>query len=256
MGEVSRYPPGTFCWIDLGTTDVAGARSFYEGLFGWEADDVDGYVLWRLEGRIVSGLHEHSPEEGTGWSSNVCVDDIQTATARARALGAEVLVEPTGITGTGKVSSVRDPTGAEVALWQPLGHAGAQIVNEVGTWTWNELVAADLQAAATFYGDLFGWEAEAAPGPIARLGFSMGHLLIGGAHEPAPGEDPGPRWTVSFRVADADESADRAEQLGGRIVLPPMDIPVGRIAVVSDPAGATFTLGAVPGGALRGVDGS
>lgn len=256
MGEVTRYPPGTFCWIDLGTTDVAGARSFYEGLFGWEADDVDGYVLWRLEGRIVSGLHEHSPEEGTGWSSNVCVDDIQTATARARALGAEVLVEPTGITGTGKVSSVRDPTGAEVALWQPLGHAGAQIVNEVGTWTWNELVAADLQAAATFYGDLFGWEAEAAPGPIARLGFSMGHLLIGGAHEPAPGEDPGPRWTVSFRVADADESADRAEQLGGRIVLPPMDIPVGRIAVVSDPAGATFTLGAVPGGALRGVDGS
>lgn len=256
MGEVSRYPPGTFCWIDLGTTDVAGARSFYEGLFGWEADDVDGYVLWRLEARIVSGLHEHSPEEGTGWSSNVCVDDIQTATARARALGAEVLVEPTGITGTGKVSSVRDPTGAEVALWQPLGHAGAQIVNEVGTWTWNELVAADLQAAATFYGDLFGWEAEAAPGPIARLGFSMGHLLIGGAHEPAPGEDPGPRWTVSFRVADADESADRAEQLGGRIVLPPMDIPVGRIAVVSDPAGATFTLGAVPGGALRGVDGS
>ena len=256
MGEVTRYPPGTFCWIDLGSTDVAGARSFYEGLFGWEADDVDGYVLWRLEGRIVSGLHEHSPEEGTGWSSNVCVDDIQTATARARALGAEVLVEPTGITGTGKVSSVRDPTGAEVALWQPLGHAGAQIVNEVGTWTWNELVAADLQAAATFYGDLFGWEAEAAPGPIARLGFSMGHLLIGGAHEPAPGEDPGPRWTVSFRVADADESADRAEQLGGRIVLPPMDIPVGRIAVVSDPAGATFTLGAVPGGALRGVDGS
>ncbi|MGH2657468.1 MAG: VOC family protein [Actinomycetota bacterium] len=256
MGEVTRYPPGTFCWIDLGTTDVAGARSFYEGLFGWEADDVDGYVLWRLAGRIVSGLHEHSPEEGTGWSSNVCVDDIQTATARARALGAEVLVEPTGITGTGKVSSVRDPTGAEVALWQPLGHAGAQIVNEVGTWTWNELVAADLQAAATFYGDLFGWEAEAAPGPIARLGFSMGHLLIGGAHEPAPGEDPSPRWTVSFRVADADESAARAEQLGGRIVLPPMDIPVGRIAVVSDPAGATFTLGAVPGGALRGVDGS
>jgi len=256
MGEVTRYPPGTFCWIDLGSTDVAGARSFYEGLFGWEADDVDGYVLWRLEGRIVSGLHEHSPEEGTGWSSNVCVDDIQTATARARALGAEVLVEPTEITGTGKVSSVRDPTGAELALWQPLGHAGAQIVNEVGTWTWNELVAADLQAAATFYGDLFGWEAEAAPGPIARLGFSMGHLLIGGAHEPAPGEDPGPRWTVSFRVADADESADRAEQLGGRIVLPPMDIPVGRIAVVSDPAGATFTLGAVPGGALRGVDGS
>ena len=256
MGEVSRYPPGTFCWIDLGTTDVAGARSFYEGLFGWEAEDVGGYVLWRLGGRIVSGLHEHSPEEGTGWSSNVCVDDIQMATARARELGAGVLVEPTGITGTGKVSSVRDPTGAEVALWQPLGHAGAQIVNEVGTWTWNELVAADLQAAATFYGDLFGWEAEAAPGPIARLGFSMGHLLIGGAHEPAPGEDPGPRWTVSFRVADADESADRAEQLGGRIVLPPMDIPVGRIAVVSDPAGATFTLGAVPGGALRGVDGS
>jgi predicted enzyme related to lactoylglutathione lyase len=256
MGEVSRYPQGAFCWIDLGTTDVAGARSFYEGLFGWEADDVDGYVLWRLGGRIVSGLHEHSYEEGTGWTSNVSVDDVDAAAERARELGAAVVVEPVEIPGTGKVSSIRDPAGAELALWQPLAHAGAQIVNEVGTWSWNELVAADLQAAAMFYGDLFGWGAEAAPGPIARLGFSMGHLLIGGAHEPTPGEDPRPRWTVSFRVADTDESADRAEQLGGRIVLPPMDIPLGRIAIVSDPAEATFTLAAVPGGALRGVDGS
>jgi uncharacterized protein len=256
MGDVSRYPPGTFCWIDLGTTDMAAVKAFYASLFGWEVEDIDGYALCRLDGRVVTGVHEHSPEEGTGWSSNVCVDDVETATARARALGAEILVESAQIAGTGKVSSVRDPTGAQVTLWQPLGHAGAQIVNEVGTWSWNELVAADLQAAATFYGDLFGWEVEAAPGPVARLGFSMGDLLIGGAHAPAPGEDPRPRWTVSFRVVDADESANRAQQLGGRVVLPPMDIPVGRVAIVADPVGATFTLAAVPGGALRGVDGS
>ncbi|MGH2764949.1 MAG: VOC family protein [Actinomycetota bacterium] len=256
MGEVSRYPEGTFCWIDLGTTDVPEARAFYAALFGWDMEDLEGYTLCRLGGQIVTGFHQHTPEEGTGWSSNICVEDAEVATTRARELGAGVLVEPGEIEGTGKVSSIRDPSGAEVALWQPLEHVGAQVVNEIGTWSWNELVTVDLEAARAFYGRLFGWDAEAVPGPIPRTSFSMGRLLIGGGHAPAPGEEARPRWTVSFRVSDADRSAARAGELGGTILLPPMDIPVGRMSIVADPGGASFTVAAVPGGALRGVDGS
>ena len=261
MGEVKSYPNGTFCWIDLGTTDVAGAKAFYRGLFGWEMEDLPAgdsatYTMCRLGGKDVVGIHEHSPEEGTGWSSSISVDEVDDATSKARALGATVQMEPFDIEGAARMSLIRDPAGAVVTLWQARGHIGAGLVNEVGTWSWNELVTPAVEQAKAFYAGLFGWEAEDIPGAIPRAMFTLGDLLIGGIHAPNPFERDGPGWTFSFVVAGADESARRAEELGGRIALPPMDIPVGRMAIVADPAGAAFTIAAVPGGARRGVDGS
>ena len=89
-----------------------------------------------------------------------------------------------------------------------------------------------------------------------RTSFSLGDLLVGGGHAPSPQEGPAPRWTISFRVADADQSVVRAQELGGSVLLPPIDVPVGRFAIVADPAGASFSVTAVPGGPVRGVDGS
>jgi uncharacterized protein len=260
MGEVEHYPNGTFCWVDLGATDVPGAKAFYVGLFGWEFEDLSAdegtYTICRVRGRDVAGVHQHTEEQGTGWSSHISVDDLNATTSRARELGAAVLAEPFDVPGAGRTSVLRDPGGAVVALWQAGGHGGAELVNEVGTWTWTELVTADLDAAKGFYGELFGWSAADIPGPILRTSFSLGDLLVGGGHAPVTQEDPTPRWTVSFRVADADQSVATAQKLGGTVLLPPMDIPVGRFAIVTDPAGATLTVTAVPGGPTRGVDGS
>jgi predicted enzyme related to lactoylglutathione lyase len=257
MGEVDRYPNGTFCWIDLGTTDLAGATAFYGGLFGWEFADAGGeYTMCRLDGKDVTGMHVHGEEEGARWSSYISVDDVDAATTRARDLGATVVVEPSDVPGAARLSVIRDPSGAEVSLWQAVGHNGAGLVNEVGTWSWNELTSPDVDASKSFYGGLFGWVAEDVPAGIPRASFSLGDLLIGGAHAPTPQEGDAPRWTVSFMVGDAGESAERVQQLGGRVLLPPMDIPAGKFAIVSDPGGAPFTIAAVPGGAFRGVDGS
>ncbi len=246
MGEVNRYPPGTFCWIDLGTTDVAGARAFYGGLFGWEFEDIPpgqaGYTICRLDGKDVTGIHEHPEEEGSHWSSYVSVDDVDAMTARARELGASVEMEPLDVGGTARMSVIDDPTGAALSLWQPKGFIGAELVNEVGTWTWNELVTPDLESAKAFYLDLFGWRAQDVPAPIPRAGFTLGELLVGGGHVPAPGEDATPRWTVSFRVADVDQGAEQVGRLGGAVVLPPMDLPTGSFSVVADPTGAAFTI--------------
>ena len=258
MGEVKGYPHGTFCWIDLGTTDVAEARSFYGGLFGWDFVDMGdtGYTICRLDGQDVAGIHQHAAEEGVGWSSYIAVDDVDAATARAKELEATATVDPTDVPGTAMTSAIRDPSGADVSLWQPAGFSGARLVNDVGAWSWNELTTPDVDAAKAFYGELLGWVAEEVPASIPRASFTMGDLLVGGVHAPAPGEDPTPRWTVSFTVADADERAERVERLGGSVLMPPMDIPVGRFAIVADPEGAAFTIAAVPGGAFRGVDGS
>jgi uncharacterized protein len=259
MGQVERYPNGTFCWVDLGTNDTAGAKGFYGGLFGWEFDDLPAgeqgsYSTCRLGGRAVAGLYDGA--ERPVWGSYVSVEDAGRATERARELGAEVLVEPFDTPGGGRVATVRDPAGAVVSLSQPGESFGAELVNEDGAWTWNELVSGELAAGARFYTELLGWTAGELDGPIRRTTFTLGELLIGGGHEPVPQEDPTPGWRVTFWVGDADQTASRTRELGGLVLLPPMDIPVGRMTIVADPQGAVFTAASVPGGSARGVDGS
>jgi uncharacterized protein len=259
MGTVERYPNGTFCWVDLGTNDAPGAKAFYGGLFGWEFDDLPTgekgtYSTCRLRGRAVAGLYDQA--ETPGWGSYISTDDVDGATGRARELGAEVLVAPFDTPGGGRAATVRDPAGAAVSLSRPGESFGAELVNEDGTWTWNELVSGNLAAGRDFYVELFGWAAEDAPGAFPRTTFTLGDLLVGGGHAPAPAEDPTPRWSISFWVPDADQAAARAQELGGAVLLPPMDIPVGRFTVVADPQGATFSAAAVPGGSARGLDGS
>jgi predicted enzyme related to lactoylglutathione lyase len=88
MGEVSAYPNGTFCWVDLGTPDVAGAKAFYGELFGWDLEDVPGggdatYTLCRLDGKLIAGIHQHAEDEGSDWSSSISVDDADAAAAKA-----------------------------------------------------------------------------------------------------------------------------------------------------------------------------
>jgi predicted enzyme related to lactoylglutathione lyase len=261
MGEVTRYPHGHFCWIDLGTTDVDGAKTFYGGLFGWEFTDVpsgesDTYTMCRLDGKEVAGMHGHSQDEGTDWSSYVSVDDVDATVSRARDLGGTVVLEPLDVPGAARMAVIKDPAGAVTCLWQSEGYAGARLVNEVGAWAWNELTTPDLEGAKRFYGDLFGWEAGDVPVDIPRIAFTLGPYLIGGAHAPRPEEGDSAGWTISFMVDDADQSAARVEELGGRVVLPPMEIPIGKFSVVTDPAGAAFTVAATPAGAFRGLDGS
>ena len=237
------------------------AKAFYSSLFGWESEDFvpgegETYTICRLGKHDVADIHEHSKDEGTGWSSYISVDDVDTTASRATELGAKTLMEPFDLADVSRMSLIQDPAGATVSLWQPTGFIGAGFVNEVGAWSWDELVTTDMAASRSFYGDLFGWKAEDVPASIPRAIFTLGDLLIGGVHAPTLQEGSDSRWTVSFTVADAGESAALAQELGGKILMAPMETPIGTFSVVSDPAGASFTLAAVPGGPARGVDGS
>ncbi len=97
MGKRGRYEPGTFCWADLVTTDPAGAKAFYGGLFGWEADDMPAgdsatYTMLRLDGDYVGGLYEMEPERRElgippHWFSYVSVESADEVAARAGELG-------------------------------------------------------------------------------------------------------------------------------------------------------------------------
>ena len=168
MGERTRYAPGTFCWVDLATTDPAGAKSFYGELFGWEAEDVVGgeggtYTMLRLDGDEVAALYEMEAgrrERGVPphWSSYASVEDVGATVSRARELGGTVYGEPRDALDMGRMAVVGDPTGALLGVWQPGTFFGARRVNDPGCLTWNDLRTPQPETSATFYAGLFGWE--------------------------------------------------------------------------------------------------
>ena len=127
MGKRERYGPGTFCWVDLATTDPAGAKAFYGELFGWEAEDVPAgeagiYTMLRLGGDEVCTLYEldaERREQGTSpyWFSYVSVEDANATASRARELGGAVYGEAYDVLGAGRMAIIQDPTGGVLAAW-------------------------------------------------------------------------------------------------------------------------------------------
>jgi hypothetical protein len=140
------------------------------------------------------------------------------------------------------MSFVMDPSGAPVALWQANQHIGATLVNEPGTLNWNELITSD-PGVTKFYADVTGLTTESMDmgeaGPYTV--FKSGDAMVGGSMAPQMPGVPN-HWLVYFGTDDADATAAKAAELGGSVVVPPFDIPVGRIAVLSDPQGAMFSV--------------
>lgn len=265
MGEVGRYPHGTFCWVELGTTDVGAAKRFYGELLGWEMEDMPipggTYTMCRIKGKDVAALFGQSEQERGApphWNNYVAVDDLDTATARARGLGATVVAEPFDVMESGRMSVLADPTGAVVSLWEAGRHAGAGLVNEPGCVTWNELSTRGPEAAKRFYGDLFGWGTEDAEPDGSYASWNLGDLLIGGLRRLDEEDQAVPAyWMPYFVVESADRATEKVTGAGGTVLVPPLAVDSGRFTVIGDPAGtvtALFEMG--EGGPSRGVDGS
>lgn len=249
MGERTRYEPGTFCWADLSTPDTAGAKAFYGRLFGWEAVDVPGgpdaiYTMLRLDGRDVCAMSERGPDQGPpAWLSYVSVADVADAAERARRTGATVLAEPFDVMDAGRMALLADPTGAVFALWEPKDMIGAGLVNDPGCLCLNQLNTSDPEAATRFYTEVFGWRIESVgTDDQPYWGIYNGDALNGGMMPLPPGTGAPSHWLVYFTTEDLDGSASLIGEMGGAVVVPPMAIGAGRIAVAQDAQGATFAL--------------
>lgn len=249
MGERDSYAPGTFCWVDLGTTDAAAAKAFYVSLFGWETADTpmgEGrvYTMASLGGRHVAALYDRGPgDTPPAWMSYVSVDDVDGVAARAGEAGALEVGAPIDVFDAGRMALIQDPTGAHLAAWQPGGHPGAGIVNSPDVWCLNQLNTTDPARARAFYEAVFGWTLpRVGPDEQPYWGIFNRGALNGGMMPLAPGAGTS-HWLAYFGTGDVDAAAGRIEELGGSIVVPPMPVPPsGRIAVARDPQGATFAL--------------
>jgi predicted enzyme related to lactoylglutathione lyase len=114
-----------FVHVELGSTDIGKAKTFYQSLFGWKLDDVDmgGGMTYTMigvgEGTGGGMAKQQVPGAPSAWLPYVLVDDLKAATAKAKSLGAKVMKDETEVMGMGSFSIIVDPTGAALGLWQP-----------------------------------------------------------------------------------------------------------------------------------------
>ena len=252
MGERAAYEPGTFCWTDLSTPEPEAAKEFYCALFGWEAEDMPAggggvYTMLRVHGRDVAAISAQPAQQRDAgvpplWNSYVSVQSADAAAERAAELGGSVHAGPFDVLESGRMAVVQDPQGAYFELWEPRMHLGAALVNAPGALVWNELSSPDPDAAASFYGELFGWRTQEFEGMDERyLTILNGEHANGGLRAlTAPDAPPG--WLVYFGIEDIEAAVARAGELGGAALAAPFEIPVAKVAVLADPQGGVFAL--------------
>jgi hypothetical protein len=273
MPERDGYIPGVPCWIDTSQPDPEAAVDFYRGLFGWEFEDVmppdspGKYFIARLRGgnvAAVGSIPEAAPPQAM-WNTYIWVDSADETAAKARDAGGSVVMEPFDVMTAGRMAVLADPEGVVFCLWQANENKGAQIVNEPGALVFNGLNTRDVQAAKAFYGAVFGWTTlSVGPGAemwrrpgygdhleesnpdlrkqMAEGGAPPGFEDVVAAINPLGDDQPDTpaHWSVTLSVDDADATAEKAAELGGKVLSPPMDAPWVRMTVLADPQGATF----------------
>jgi predicted enzyme related to lactoylglutathione lyase len=259
MPDRDTAPNGAPCWIDLLSSDVDRARTFYGDLFGWSSEDAGEeyghYINFTLNGRPIAGAMAKSPEMGDmpdGWNIYLATDDIQKTTDAAAANGGTVAMGPMPVPMDGRLghmAMISDPSGGFVGLWQPGEHKGFGVWAETGAPSWFELLTTDYEAALGFYRDVLSWDTKVI-GDTDEFRYTQlrdpdneegGLAGVMDAKSFLPEGVPS-HWSVYIGVENADATIAKAKEMGGAVVQGPDDTPYGRLATLTDATGAQFKI--------------
>ena len=241
------WPAGVPCWVDISVPDMDAARTFYSAVLGWDieegSDEYGGYAIASVNGSAAAGI---GPPMGPGpaaWTLYIASDDVDATTAAIAQHGGSILMEAGDVGPFGRMCIAADPAGAVFGVWQAGEHIGAELVNEPGGLTWEDLRSADPEAARAFYAGVFGYryqpiemagpdyttfaDADDAP-PLGGMGGMMGH------------DELPSHWLAYFAVASTADAVAAASANGGAVLSPAFDTPFGQMATLADPAGAVF----------------
>ena len=231
----------------MSVSDVDRSRAFYESVLGWRfadpAPEDGGYAIAYVGERAVAALGpKQSPDQPDAWLLYLATDDVDATATAITDNGGTILLAPGDVGGYGRMLVATDPTGASFAAWQAGQHIGAELVNEPGGLTWEDLRSTDPAKAQDFYCTVFGLHTspvEMAPADYRLLHRDGAEAPVGGV-----GGFMGPpaqsHWAVYFGVANTDAAVTAVENGGGSVVLPASDSPFGRLAGLTDPDGASF----------------
>lgn len=246
--------PASFVWYELLTPDPDAAQRFYADVVGWSVDDagrddMDYRLLAAPDGDPIAGVMEKCLPGGPVWLGYVGVEDVDAAVEAVRDRGGEVRVPAENLPGVGRISMVADAQGASLYVMRGTSDAPSRAFAQgdeatPGHAVWNELTAADPEAAIDFYAGAFGWRQE---GSMPMGGSSeyrfihSGPTCLGAVMSRGPEGRDG--WLFYFLVADLGAATERLRARGGGVVQGPDEIPGGGFSLVAvDPQGARFGL--------------
>lgn len=245
-------PLGRFVWHDMMTTDLEASLAFYTGLFPeWQIEMQDfgsfKYPMIHCGGVKQGGFVplEGAPGIPSHWISYVAVADCDAAIRRMVELGGKTCVPAFTAPGVGRFAVMTDPQGSLIKPFQVEHPWELPEQPCPGQFIWDELLTNDVPAAQKFYTSVFGWGIDEKH--MGEMGtytiFVLHGKMVAGAMPLPPGAQAPPCWLPYFRADDLDERAKKAESLGAKTHLPPVDIEtVGRISVLADATGASFAL--------------
>ncbi|MGH3626736.1 MAG: VOC family protein, partial [Sciscionella sp.] len=242
---------GTPCWIDLSTPREAAARDFYSRLLDWHftsrPDAATGrYTVASASDVPVAGLYQHAGP--AAWSLHLAVRNAQQCAAIVAQLGGQVLAGPVALAGRGSILRATDPGGAPVVFWE-LPESWQFGTLEPSAFGGADLNTHDADATDRFYLTLFEFTEEQIGDGVDfdyaewRLGGQpvLYRYLMGPEYPPTTQA----HWMIYFDIEPAigvDALAATAVELGGSVAVAPYDSRYGRIAVLTDPAGAGFSI--------------
>lgn len=242
---------GAPCWIDLMSSEPDLVTPFYTGLFGWSSErsgeGSEDYVMFYLDGQAVGGMGTNTDETGMpdGWTLYFAVEDVDLTVASAQGAGGDVLIPPTTVGPEGRLAVITDPSGAAFGVWQSDQQGGLEVVGEPGAPVWFELNTRDIESVLPFYAEVFGWEYQ----PLEAEGMRYETAVVEGeqvcglfdASEFLP-NGVSSHWQTYLGTSDTDQTVQQAKEFGGQVSVEPFDSEYGRIAHITDPAGAVVPL--------------
>jgi uncharacterized protein len=242
-----------------------------EGKYFIARSEATGWSLFDMSGDLrggdvaaVGSIPEAAPPTAM-WNTYVWVDSADEAAAKVRDAGGGVVMEPFDFVDASRMAVFTDPEGAAFCVWEAKEHKGARVVNDPGSLNFNGLNTRDVEGARSFYGSVFGWQTLALDGgaemwtlpgygdylerdnpdlrkQMAEAGAPGGFEDVVATINPIADDQPDTpaHWSVTFAVDDADATAAKATELGGKVIVPPFDAPWVRMTVIGDPQGARF----------------
>lgn len=245
---------GKVIWVDLITPDLADAKRFYGGLFGWTFQDIHtgdtDYSVALLDGAPVGGLVHRTIRPGESrhpsWLTFISVQDVDEAERIILAKGGKVLSQPRTYAQRGRQAVFADPQGAVFAVLQSSSGDPQDVLAAPGEWIWSSLLTRDPDAEAAFYQAVFGYEVFALPSDdgLEHLLLSTNNYARASSNAlPPKASKLHPHWLNYVRVISAADAVAKVKSLGGRVLVAQYPDRHGvLVAVVADPAGAPFGL--------------
>ena len=230
---------GMITWHELFTTEPDRAIPFYTELLGAEIETASmgdfEYQMLNKDGRSHAGfVKDEQGVAGSHWYPYIHSDDVDATVQAATAAGAQLIHGPMDIADMLRFAVLGDPQHTTFGLITGEGNPPQ------GLFVWDELHAADVDAAAGFYGTVAGWRTE--DFMEGYKAWYSGDAMVGGLLQ-KPTEAAPTMWLPYLAVDDADAATAKAQELGATVMLEPMTMEgVGRFSVVADPVGAAVGL--------------